>query len=250
VRNGIFLLMCLVFGVYFLYDGWIGYPHKNFEENRLQLPVEHRDKADGVTPLPGANLQHAAEIKKRLDAATASQRREALDKVVGGPPSVELDDALYYFGEDGLIKVRKSGDRIFTDMEVIPAKKTQSDFLFQKILGVIVSGVAIYVAFFLLRVVRTRAVVNDEGLSLNGRAPIPFSVMRSFDTAEFRRKGKIHLLCEGAPSPRVLLDEYHFADFDQIIAAICERTGFADPVAEEKAEKAAKAAANAANDAE
>ncbi|MCB9858350.1 MAG: hypothetical protein H6818_21920 [Phycisphaerales bacterium] len=248
VRNGIFMLMCVGMGGYFLYDGWIGYPGKNFEENRLQLPVESRSKADGAKVYPGANMANVPEIKRRFDDATAGQRREVLESAIGGPPSVELSDALYYFGQDGLLKVGKSGDRVLPEVDAIPAKKTLKDFQYQKYLGVFVGAIGLYMLYFLFRVIRTRAEVSDDGLSLNGRKPIPFNAMKSLDTSEFRKKGKVYLVCEGGPAPRVLLDEYHFADFDQIMAGICEKTGFQDPVAAEKAEKAAKARGAAGTD--
>lgn len=238
VRNGIFMLMCLGMGGWFAYDGWIGYPNKNFEENRLQLPVEDRGKADGAPVYPAANVENAQQVATAIEKSMPSQRREALEKTFGGPPSVELDDAIYYFGENGLIKIGKSGDRILATMDVVAAKKSLKDFQYQKYLGIFVGGVGIYMLFFLVRVMRSRAEVSDEGLSLNGRKPIPFSTMKSLDTSEFRKKGRIYIICDGDPAPRVLFDEYHYAEFDKLMAALCEKTGFDDPVAQEKAAKA------------
>lgn len=248
VRNGLFMLMCLGMGGYFLYDGLVGYPHANFEENRLQLPVDQRSKGDDATVYPGANLAHVDQIKQTLNDTQIGKRREAIATLIGGPPSVELGDSVYYFGVDGVIKIAKADDRLLQRMEVIPAKKSMKDIQLQTYLGIFIGAIAVYMAIFVIRVMRTRASVSDEGLSINRREPIPFDKMKSLDTTPFRKKGRVYVVCEGDPAPRILLDEYHYADFDKLMAALCERTGFADPVAEEKADKAHRSAANAETD--
>ena len=42
VRSSLLFLMVLVFGLWFAYDGWIGYPGENYRENLEQLPSEQR----------------------------------------------------------------------------------------------------------------------------------------------------------------------------------------------------------------
>lgn len=244
------MLMCVGMGGWFAYDGYVGYINHNISKLLEKFPPDVRAKAGSVQVYPGANLDHVEQIKERLRSASLRDRAQALRDAIGGPPSIDTDKAVFYFGQDCLIKVEKDEDRLGREIEVTAAEKTTTDFQFQKRMGIVVGAVGLYMLFFLFRVIRTRAEVSDAGLSLNGRKPIPFSAMKSLDSAEFRKKGKIYLVCDGDPAPQVLLDEYHYADFDTIIAGICEKTGFEDPVAAEKAEKAAKAKVSASPDAD
>lgn len=244
VRNGIFLLMCVGMGGWFAYDGWIGYLDENQEVNRELLPVEIRDKANASRVYPNANSNVVREVVEKTKNAPFDEQRSKLESLLGGPPTLEAGGSLYYFAQDGILKVGERGERVFFgDEPFLTSEKhhTLTSILTQKLFGVAVGLVGLYMLVFLWRVVSRRAEVSDAGLTLNGGKPIPFESMKSLDDSEFRKKGRIYLECEGTTPPRVLLDEYHFAEFDQIIAAICEKTGFNDPVALEKAEKAANA---------
>lgn len=247
VRNGIFTLMCIVFGAWFAYDGWVGYSAENFEESRLQLPVEDRPKVNVDRVYPTANLDQVGKIAQVLKDATPSARRASLESFIGGPPTYETAKVIYYFGQDGVITVDKTDTRLARDPKLVPAEHTMTSIRTQKGLGVVLGIASVVMLIFLLRVSRTKAEVTDSGLSINGAKPIPFDAMRRFDDSLFRRKGKIDLIyAEGGQEKTVTLDEYHFnfEQFPKIVAAIAEKTGFTDPVAQEKADKARAGAAS------
>ena len=242
VRNSIFTAMCVVFGAWFAYDGWKGYPQKNFEESRLQIPSEDRTKADAARVYAAANQAQISEIARTLRDAPPLERRAALESHMGGLPTFENEKSVYYFGQDGLVIIEKSGSRLAAEAKAVPAEHSMTTLRSQKALGMLLGAVGLAMLIFVVYVARARAVVTDAGLSIRGRTPIPFAAMRRLDSQNFRRKGRIDLIHVDAAGQeqRLTLDEYHYADFPAIIAAICAATSFEDPVALEQAEKAAR----------
>lgn len=234
-------------GGWFLYDGYVGYARYNKSKLLEKFPPEIREKSASIPVYPTANTDRINAIKDKINSAPIQERARILVDAIGGKPSIETDKAAYYFGQDSLIKIGKDADRLTSEIEITPAEKSVTDFRFQKVLGFVVGGLGFFMLmFFIFRVVKARAVVSDQGLSINGRKPIPFDAMKSLDTSNFRKKGRVYILCEGNGSSRVLFDEYHYAEFDKLMAALCEKTGFEDPVAAERAEKSQRATGTSA----
>lgn len=246
IRVGIFFLMCAGMGAYFLYDGYVGYPGQNVREHIDQLDPDLQARAQGARVYSSVTPDRAEAVEIAVNKLDAKQQRGELESVFGGPPSFETAEAWWWFGPVHRCKVTIRNGRPTGRVDFQAAAKKEYDLLFQKIIGVVLCGLALVSLAWLVRIMLTRAVVDANGLKLRGRAPIPFESMTGLDDVQFRKKGFLDLLytLNGQPS-RVRLDEYHLGRFAEIVAAICERKGFRDPVAEERAEKAARAAGSA-----
>jgi len=231
VRNGLMFLMVAVFAVWFARDGWRGYASNNFRQYLNELPPEHREAAAKAPIYLTVKEATTAQAKAAVDQREPRAVRDALIALYGGPPSFETPEAWYYYGPAWTIRIpikngRPAGDPIPTK----PAH-TETDLLTQRAISVCLSVLAVYLAIHLIRVRMTRAVVDDAGLKLRGRAPIAWDEMRRLDTGRFNEKGWLDLYYErDGDEKRVRLDEYHFAKFDEIIAEVCRRKGFPDPV--------------------
>ena len=97
----------------------------------------------------------------------------------------------------------------------------------QKVLAVACGGFALVFVLFLIRALRNRIVIDDEGLSVDGQAVIPYDAMTSLQTAQWREKGWVDLAYDqDGRSRTVRLDSFKIGSFDELVAAICERKAF------------------------
>jgi hypothetical protein len=243
IRVGIFFLMCAGMGAYFLYDGYVGYPSQNFREHVDQLPPDMQEKAKSAPVYAEVTSEAAPAVESALNKVGLKDQRAALESALGGPPSFETPEAWWWFGPVHRYKVEFRNGRPTGKVEFQSSAKKENDLFLQKLIGAVLCGVALVAGLFWIRIAMTRAVVDEKGLSLRGRAPIAFESITGIDDANFRKKGWLDLLhSRDGREQRTRLDEYHLSHFAEIVAAICEKKGFHDPVADEKAEKAARAA--------
>lgn len=234
VRTSLLFLMVLVFGLWFAYDGWIGYPSENYRENLEQLPSDQRESIRELriyATVNEASTSSANHLIKKYprDPAGARSKIEAL---FGGPPSFETKDTIYYFGPAYRVII-PSDFKSATDRKAMgrATEKSATDILFQKILGVGLVVFAGYLLYFVLRVRGTRLVLNETGLQYRGAGPISWEAMRELDISNFSRKGHVDLVYDDNGSQRTLrLDEYHLEKFDEVIDEICARKGFENPL--------------------
>ncbi|MBK8269335.1 MAG: hypothetical protein IPK83_13925 [Planctomycetes bacterium] len=250
VRNMLFFLMIAEFGASFLYDGYVGYEAKNFEEHLQSLDAADRERARAGRIYEFVNTQNTAAIDEKIPAilnklSPASQRAE-LERVFGGPPSFESNDAVYYFGPDYRIKfVVKNG--MLRDPVGKPVAHKMTDLRWQKVIGWLLSVGAVVTAIFLASIIVTKCVLDEQGIRYRFKGRASWDEMMSLESTRFQKKGWIDLVCvaNGKGEKRIRLDEYHLKRFADIIAEISRRKGFEDPVAIEKAMKAKQAEASA-----
>jgi hypothetical protein len=77
---------------------------------------------------------------------------------------------------------------------------------------------------------RTRVVLDDNGLSYN-RLHIPWEAMTGLRAKDYSRKYWVDLEYTAGDVTRSLrLDSFHIQQFNEVLAAICERKGFPSPV--------------------
>ncbi len=246
IRNGLFLLMCLGMGAYFLYDGYVGYPAQNFREHVDQLPPELQEQARSATVYTGVTDDALSAVESALNKVDVKDQRAALEAALGGPPSFETGDAWWWFGPVYRYRITLRNGRPAGQSELQAAAKKENDLYLQKAIGAVLCGLGVLALVFWIRVATVRAVVDEKGLQIRGGPAIAFESMTGIDDASFRKKGWLDLLhTRDGKEQRTRLDEYHFNRFPEIVAAICERKNFRDPVAEEKAERAARAAGTA-----
>ena len=243
IRTSLLLIMVAGFSGWFAYDGYVGYPAKNRQGHLQQLatPAEREKAKDApiyltVTP---ESLSKAVNALNRIIGSRATQDQEqALKEVFGGPPSVKAADAWYYFGPTFRIKIPLVEGRLSRPVGT-PAEKDDATIASQKLLALILAIVSIYCLWLLIRVFRTHLVLDEGGLSYQGRGPIRWDDMKALDISRFARKGWVDLTYNDNATDRTLrLDEYHLARFDEVIDEICTRKGFENPLpVEEKKEQ-------------
>ncbi len=242
VRTTLFFLMFAVFAAWFAKDGWIGYPGENFREHIEALPAELRDDAsnartyDSVTK---ASVKLADDVRKKFDAKA---QRQALEDLFGGPPSYESKQALYYFGPVWRVRVDLSKSGKARKIIATDTQQTATSIVTQKGLGVGLGLFSLIILVHLIRVFRTGLALDEKGLHYVGQPLITWEDIRSLKHDQFEKKGWVDLIYERNGAEQTLrLDEYHLAAFPAVIAEICSKKGFEDPVALEKARKEAEA---------
>ena len=244
VRTLLLFLMVAVFAIWFGYDGMWGYPGKNRVELIETLPREQRDKAASAViyqkvnsdalqlitnAVQGTPDAKSTELKVLAESGPIAEKKQALASVLGGPPSFETDDSFYYFGPALGLKFMSSGGEL--KLTRLGTQKTEMDIKAQKALAICLAFGAIYAGIFHIRVRKTHALLDDSGLTYNGRGPIHWVSMKELDTTRFADKGWIHLIWDDhGTQKRLKLDEYHLARFNEIIDAICEKKGFENPL--------------------
>jgi hypothetical protein len=231
IRSTLLAIFIALFAVWFAYDGWKGWPGQNHREFLEQVPVDERPLAAKGTIYPSVTEKSAAQAEAclRQNPGVAAQKA-ALAKLFGGPPTYENINAWYYFGpvyritiplEQGVPKMTANGQR---------GQRSAYDLLFQKMLAIGLGVVAVYLIWFVLKVRRTRLVLDESGMVYRDKGPIRWEDMKSLDHARFARKGFVDLVYNDHGTERSLrLDEYHIAAFEDVIDALCARKGFENP---------------------
>jgi hypothetical protein len=222
-----YLIMTLVFfgwWAYCYYDGTWGWVNKNRAEARKQLaPIvagaREIPEALGSSPTSAEfeSIRDArpevAELHKRFGApfhSTAGQSGETID---------------YYVSDYGMIKVTTKLNRVKPGgLEWTLWYKPKSEIGQQHYWGLAGLIVAAITGYYFVRAARFRLVVDEKGLTCEGRF-IPFESMTGF--TNYSRKGWVDLN-HGAPKA-LRLDNQRLAKFDETIDAICEAKGFPDP---------------------
>jgi hypothetical protein len=237
VRTAIPLLMTAVFAVWFAYDGWKGYPRKNFEENLLQLPADERARAQNAPIYPNVSEKLVTPVllekteRELKKAVGLLAKRKVLEGAFGGPPSWESANAWYYFGPTYRVKVTLDEGGLPVALAGRATEKSDTDLFWQRVLGAALAVGALALLIVMVRVVRTHLVLDDFGLAFRGQRPIRWEDMKALRADEFSRKGWVDLVYADNGAERCLrLDEYHLARFSEVIDAICVKMGFANPL--------------------
>ncbi len=215
VRSLLLSLFVDVFAVYFLYDGYVGYPQKNALQlgTLLGLPVP-------TATMPAPNL--TAERGRKL--AETHRAGEPLEKLSSefGAPAFQQVDAAYFLGPGGWLKVDLDGTRAKA-AKWSDAPHTEADQAIQKFIGWLLVVVGVGATLNVGRVMSTRARLTDEGLLVTGRSPIPFEAM----TALRPSNGSSSLDYVQGDRPATLrLDPYIYKNASEIAQAIADRKGF------------------------
>lgn len=247
VRNSLFFILIAVFGFLFIKDGYGGYQKNNLQEHLDSLETDDRARAAEARVYDQVNTKNTEALNdiaaKAVSKVTLTGQRAALAESLGGPPSVETPDAIYYFGPDYRIKFPIKNGKLMNPVGS-PAAHKMTDIKFQRIIGWALSAVALISLVQLIRILTTNCVLDDDGLKYRYKGRVNWDQMKSLESSLFTKKGWVDLVYSTPGGDRRMrLDEYHFKLFPDIIAEICSRKGFDDPVAAEKRTKAQEAAA-------
>ncbi|MFQ5424709.1 MAG: hypothetical protein ACE5F9_12110 [Phycisphaerae bacterium] len=231
IRTTLAFLMFTVGAVLFVYDGWIRYPRQNLDEYLSQLPPEQRDQARAGRHLATVTMDSQARAREAIAVIGTDAKRAALEKLYGGPPSHENSDAWLYYGPACIMTVELSGGRPTGQVTAHGPKHSENDLLIQRSIGVGLAMVAVILVWQVIRVRRTRLILDDAGLSCRGHRPIAWDEMQRLDSHRFEAKGWVDLYYDRNGIERFIrLDEYHLAAFDEVVGAICKHRGFESPL--------------------
>ncbi len=218
VRSLLLSLLVDVFAIYFLYDGYVGYPQKNAVQFASLF-----GKSGGEAPAP--NPQVTADRGRRLVASMRAG--ESLEKIAAefGPPAVRQTDAAYFLGPGGWLKVDIDGDRV-RSAKWFDGPHTESDQSIQRLIGWILVAVGFAATLNLARVLATRAQLTDAGLQVSGGPLVPFESMTALRTSTSAAGVSELDYLHNGHSATIRLDPYLYKDAAAIAHAITERKGF------------------------
>ena len=225
--------LLIVFGGWFLYDGYVAWPAENLEKAVQALdPAPQTPPAmnDIVTPAAGRDLLE--EFEKKQGTAERLTRSD-IERRLGAPGWESTEGArteLQYFGRAGVLKIELRGDLV-AGGGFIDGYHNQKELTNQLIFGYALVPVAVIMLVQLVRVLTTRVVLSDEGLKVRGRPLIPFDAMTGLDAGAYRTKGFVDLVYQyQGDQRRVRLDPYVIREFAPIVTEICTRRGFENPL--------------------
>jgi hypothetical protein len=228
IRCLIFALMCTAFSAYFAYDGWIGYPKKNLEDAKKNLP--DRIPEEGIKTNPSVTVANIESLRAAL-AAGEPMTDTNLKERLGAPCWVQdTPQERYYIGPALFCKIKMAGNQVVSFDQVIENRdRSEKTIRGQKVFAVVVSVVVVIALIQLIRIVRTKVVLDDAGLTYNGKL-VSWDAMTALDTERYHEKGWVDLEYKAGDATDVRrIDNYKVKAFKEIVSAICERKGFASP---------------------
>lgn len=232
VRTTLMFLMFAFMGAWFAYDGWIGYPEKNYKEHLDQLSTGEREGIGRLPVYDTVTEEVWVANEEQIKSALPTERRAALKDLFGGDPSFESTDKLFYFGPAYRVQFNlRDGNPSADQIIAKSAAKSATSIQWQLGLAAFLGVVSVFLLVGVIRVRNTKVVLDESGLMYNGRGPISWESMESLDSARFNEKGWVDLCYKGNGSQQsIRLDEYHIARFDEVIDEICARKGFENPL--------------------
>ncbi len=240
VRGLIYILFFGAFSLYFAYDGYIGYPKENLKVFVQRLPQPAQGQP--ITYDARVTKKNIAERVAPLLEQKRSLRREELVAILGEPAYEDKDtkpgvERLYFIGPAVRLDVELAGGQLLWPVGPNQwdfsesVNRSEASLATQKLLAVLVGLATIVLIVHLFRVLTTRVALDDDGLNYNGKL-IPWDRMTGLDAERYRTKGYVTLeYLDGDATRSLRFDSYHVKAFKEILTAICDRKGFANPLA-------------------
>lgn len=248
VRTALLLLIFGGLSVWSFLDAYVAYPRENVTKELESkgiaatnpLPAIHEEvtaERYKVAESPGQGkagnrdpgVESLDKLLQRLDIKSPATLGAIVDRV--GVQPFRHDDKAMFFGPGGFMQFTVSGDQLKSYGWTDGPEYTETDLFIQKCQAFGLAPVGLLLLIQLIRVLRTRATLSDEGLTLRGKATIPFGAMTGFSSDMYERKGWLELdySLDGGKGA-VRLDNYVIKEFRPIIEAICERAGLENPL--------------------
>jgi hypothetical protein len=229
---------------------FVAYSAWSFRDGLSAYPKDNRDKLL-------QNVKDAPDTPPDINPEVTKERAEALAARVRAEGSIPLDDVTalfgseatvreayhYYFGKGGLAIAAVSGSRV-ANVDWKAGPHTESDLALQLGIGALTGLLGLIMVLQLGRAALTRIELTDQGLKLNsqggwqfGGSPlIPFEDMIALRDPDNRFREKksdyvelVYRKPDGTEDS-VRLNMYVHKAFPQIIAEICRRKGFDNPL--------------------
>ncbi len=222
VRTTVPVVAVIGFAAAFLWDGMVGYPRESASQlaASLGMPAE---------PAPAYDPELTVDVARQLIAEIPPGAASAAIAAKLGEPTFTFGDAAFYLGPAGYIRATLQREKLKA-IEWVDGIHTETDLILQQWLGGIlaVMGMVLLVQFG--RVATTRVELTEAGLKIRGKSPIPFEAMTAIQADHLKTHGYCVLeYTRGNRKDVVRLDGYIIRRRDEIVRAICEKTGFPIP---------------------
>ncbi len=239
VRNAIVTAMVAGFSAWSIYDGYVGYPRKNLEIARQDLPAEVQDQAT-INPLVTTERHGAVKRGASVDDA---------EKAFGKPTwSGSTDDGYkaIWIGPAASLAVEYNSMDVIKSVQWKDGQHSETDLVVQKVMGFVLAPIALLMLIRLVWMSTQGATLSDEGLKPSGRTLIPYDEMTGWDTTDYKQKGRIELsYSSGGKDMSYTLDDYKLRAFPTIVSEIADRRGFESPFEQTLAQEGAAEARSA-----
>lgn len=222
IRTTLLLLLFGGFAVMFLLDGYGGYARDNVKQfvRGNSVPVEE---------LPPVNPTITSDRIRELEPQLTRASHETVRELLGDQP-LEYEGAEYYFGPGTYVMVEYVAGQV-AKVTVLDGQHSETDIRYQKLLGWLLTAIALILLIQFVRVITTRVELSDEGLKVRRVPRIPFEAMKGIRADEYMKTGWVELDYEFSGTPgSIRLDNYVIREFRPIINKICERCGFTNPL--------------------
>ena len=195
---------------WFAYDGWIGWPAAK-REYRLR----------GLDPAAAAAIRVDERVTSSLGGRTAAELKAALPDLV----PVRVGGDLRYDGPNGYLLIAPDSKAKWN-----ATWKRESEIELQKIIAMGLGIVSLGVLLRFVLALRTRVVLDDEGLRPAPTQLIPYAQMTRLATERLREKGWVEVVySDGGAEKRCRIDSYHLAQFNAVVEALCQKKGWPTP---------------------
>lgn len=243
--NGGICVGVFLFGMYFIYDHYIGYPSQNRREAAKVLKGQLGQDVDTETlrtDLSKSVFDAFQDARKSSpDPTSVAQLQEALGEPIHTKPESAAGSAMYYFASlYGLAEVPVRDARV--DVEGMIWKKwkhTKDEIEQQFLFAFIPFAMALLFFYFFMKAALLRASMDDEALTYGG-IRIPYERMTALK--DYNPKGWIDLYykVDEETERKLRIDNQKIAAFRPIIDMICEKTGFENELAQHEERMAAE----------
>jgi hypothetical protein len=223
-------VLFLGFALYFVYDGAIGWPNKIEKEAKDALkqpdPFGGQIAYDDLAQTPQEpDLQRL----KESNPTKRSEVEQALGEAQLTKPLGNNQSTSYYVSKWGYAVASYNGNTVRSEtLKWEPWYKTKGEVQQQFMWALIPGVLALPFLWKLYKAVTLHVVVNDEGMDYSDKR-IAFADMVSL--RDYNPKGWIDLYYkDGGREKKLRLDNEKVLLFDEVIEAICEKTGFKNEV--------------------
>lgn len=221
IRTALLTFLVLGYAAYSLWDGYVAYPRVNVEAvfvDKLGM--------DPPDPLPefvvGLTRQTAEKIPEGGAFAMVAAELDI--------PGFWHGEEVYFFGEGGFLRCEVRRGQLLTREWQAGPKHTATDIFFQKLIGFIMATLGFVLTLNFIRIITTRASLTDDGLKVRAKPAIGFDAMTGIRMGRNSETVVVEYSQDGVAG-QIKLDRYVLKQQPAIVAAICERMGFENPVA-------------------
>jgi hypothetical protein len=224
LRLGILTALVCGYAVWSLWDGYVAYPRAN-----VRSACRDKIGIEPPQPLPVSNPRLTEALGRELRAGASTD--ELANRF--GPPAIRQDDHAYYFGYGGSLLVAVGAGKVTDVTWIAGPKHLATDLTLQKTIGFTLLPLAVFLIARFARAVTARAILNENGLKVPGRPPIPYDAITELRSDRKGRAGRFELTySRGGRCAVLILDDYILKEAPAIVREICRTKGLPDPTGE------------------